>query len=90
MFNPLIDDKCEKYFQCLETEPNRSIIPFVACGDLNGFDPDKNYPLDLNKAGSAGGSTYVYHEPTQAPIHPPYERACQLKKNATLENPEAE
>lgn len=81
MLNPLIDEMCEKYFQCLEAEPNRSIIPFVACGDLNGYDPDKNYPLDLKRTGTAETSSYVYREPTQAPIHPPYERACQLKKN---------
>ena len=26
---------------------NNIIVPFVACGDLNGFDADKSYPLQL-------------------------------------------
>jgi hypothetical protein len=26
---------------------NNVIVPFVACGDLNGFDADKSYPLQL-------------------------------------------
>jgi hypothetical protein len=25
------------------------VVPFVACGDLNGYDADKSYPLDLNE-----------------------------------------
>ena len=25
--------------------PNRVIVPFLACGDLSGFDSDKTYPL---------------------------------------------
>lgn len=24
------------------------VVPFVACGDLNGFDADKSYPLQLS------------------------------------------
>lgn len=27
--------------------PNRVIVPFVACGDLQGFDSDQSYPLQL-------------------------------------------
>uniref|UniRef100_A0A8C3V4M5 FtsJ RNA 2'-O-methyltransferase 1 n=1 Tax=Catharus ustulatus TaxID=91951 RepID=A0A8C3V4M5_CATUS len=27
--------------------PSRAIAPFVACGDLSGFDPDRTYPLTL-------------------------------------------
>lgn len=26
------------------------------------------------------GKEYVYHPPTQGPIHPPYEKACNLRK----------
>ena len=26
---------------------NRVIVPFLACGDLAGFDADQSYPLDL-------------------------------------------
>ena len=30
--------------------PNRVIVPFLACGDLSGFDSDKTYPLKVNFA----------------------------------------
>ncbi|CAF1154075.1 unnamed protein product, partial [Didymodactylos carnosus] len=56
------------------------IIPFVACGSLDGFDSDKTYPLNLE------GETkqYEYHEPVAPPINPPYEEACTLKKKQQL------
>ena len=41
---------------------NRVLVPFVACGDLSGYDADQNYAL--------GGSEYVYREPVQKPIAP--------------------
>jgi len=89
MFNPLVEEKCDEYFNSLSAStPNRWFIPFVACGDLDGFDADKNYPLELGlDIGTEGTSrpAYVYREPAQAPIHPPYEKACLLKKSA-LEN----
>jgi hypothetical protein len=28
--------------------PNRVIVPFLACGDLSGFDSDKTYPLQVS------------------------------------------
>mmetsp|Transcript_28943 Transcript_28943/g.58266 ORF Transcript_28943/g.58266 Transcript_28943/m.58266 type:complete len:372 (-) Transcript_28943:130-1245(-) len=42
--------------------PERLIVPFVACGDLSGYDADATYPLDAE-----GEPAYVYHEPTQKP-----------------------
>ncbi len=30
---------------------NRAIVPFVACGDLSGYDADKSYPLVLQRGG---------------------------------------
>lgn len=29
-------------------KPNEFIVPFVACGDLQGYDADQNYPLEVN------------------------------------------
>ena len=29
------------------TGVNRVIVPFLACGDLSGYDSDKTYPLQL-------------------------------------------
>ena len=35
--------------------PGRVIVPFLACGDLSGFDADQSYPLELSEeaAGAA-------------------------------------
>jgi tRNA (cytidine32/guanosine34-2'-O)-methyltransferase len=49
------------------TGTNKATIPFVACGDLSGFDADMSYPLQLE-----GEAAYVYHEPVAPPITPPY------------------
>jgi tRNA (cytidine32/guanosine34-2'-O)-methyltransferase len=32
-----------------KTGPDAVVVPFVACGDLSGFDADKSYPLRLGK-----------------------------------------
>lgn len=45
------------------------VVPFVACGDLSGFDADKSYPLRL----MPHEADYVYVEPVQPPIRPNYE-----------------
>ncbi|XP_052832883.1 putative tRNA (cytidine(32)/guanosine(34)-2'-O)-methyltransferase [Octopus bimaculoides] len=65
------------------TGPNRIIVPFLACGDLSGFDSDKTYPLSLTTQ-----KEYSYHPPTQGPINPPYKEACYRKKNDLLSKPE--
>lgn len=77
MFNTLMEGECEKYFQDT-TKPqyatNRRVIPFVACGDLSGFDSDASYPLNF------ADKPYAYHEPTQLPIDPPYQRAIERNR----------
>ena len=61
--------------------PAALVVPFVACGDLNGYDADKSYPLELDQPSAEGGNgedgadkgyQYVYHPPVQPPIHPNY------------------
>jgi tRNA (cytidine32/guanosine34-2'-O)-methyltransferase len=47
--------------------PNALVVPFVACGDLTGYDADKSYPLQLENE-----QEYVYHDPVQPPVHPNY------------------
>ncbi|XP_076086669.1 tRNA (cytidine(32)/guanosine(34)-2'-O)-methyltransferase-like [Mytilus galloprovincialis] len=81
MSNPLLDHQYDVDFNNLEG-PNRIIVPFLACGDLSGFDSDRTYPLELEP-----GKEYVYHPPTQSPIHPPYEEACKLRKSDQLSKP---
>jgi len=38
------------------TGSNRMIVPFVACGDLSGFDADQSYPLDLSTVLSSSSA----------------------------------
>ena len=51
-------------------------MPFLACGDLSGFDADRNYELPED---------YVFHEVVAPPIKPAYEFAVQLKKQNKTE-----
>ena len=58
--------------------PNKVYIPFLACGDLSGYDSDRSYPLPQVAEG-----TYKSLDPVQPPIAPPYKRALELKKAAS-------
>eukprot|EP01138_Halocafeteria_seosinensis_P001613 gb/GECG01001653.1/.p1 GENE.gb/GECG01001653.1/~~gb/GECG01001653.1/.p1 ORF type:complete len:344 (+),score=48.06 gb/GECG01001653.1/:1-1032(+) len=74
---------------------SRCLVPFVACGDLHGFDSDKSYPLELptEQAGATGegvctsgeAKPYEYIEPRQKPINPPYAHFLKLKKERNEE-----
>ncbi|KAF3656925.1 putative desiccation-related protein PCC13-62-like [Capsicum annuum] len=55
--------------------PNKVYIPFLACGDLSGYDSDRSYPLPR-----AADGTYQCLDPVQPPIAPPYKRALEMKK----------
>ncbi|KAK0385199.1 hypothetical protein NLU13_7677 [Sarocladium strictum] len=48
----------------------RWIAPFIACGDLSGFDSDASYKLPED---------YVSLDPVQPPIAPPYKRAIEMR-----------
>lgn len=48
----------------------KKVVPFVACGALDGYDPDMNYPLEEG---------VEHKEPTQLPINPPYKTYMELK-----------
>ncbi|KAJ1895154.1 tRNA (uridine-2'-O-)-methyltransferase trm7 [Kickxella alabastrina] len=54
---------------------NRVIVPFVACGDLRGFDADMTYPLEIDD-----DEPYHQRDPMQMPISPPYKKALELKR----------
>ena len=56
---------------------SREIVPFLACGDLCGYDSDRTYVLP--KEG------YVSVPPVQPPIDPPFVVAAQ-----TLEKKESD
>jgi len=55
--------------------PNKVYIPFLACGDLSGYDSDRSYPLPSTEGGS-----YRSLDPVQPPIAPPYKTAPEMKK----------
>lgn len=59
-------------------------MPFIACGDLSGYDADQTYPL----ATSNAEKEYQSLSPTQEPINPPYKTACLLKKTNCLASSE--
>ncbi|KAG8193444.1 hypothetical protein JTE90_005091 [Oedothorax gibbosus] len=81
MSNPLLDLQYDDFNQL--TGINRTIVPFIACGDLSAFDSDRTYPLQLNET-----EDYVYHPPTQSPIDPPYKEAVMLKRQNKLAQPQ--
>ncbi|KAI8907705.1 hypothetical protein PhCBS80983_g02862 [Powellomyces hirtus] len=73
MLNPLLD---YSYGEGNElTGINRVIVPFIACGDLSGFDSDQTYAL-----GNAEGEEYNVLDPVQMPIRPPYQTYIDMKK----------
>ena len=78
MANPLLKTEDAEFAKL--NGVNRVLVPFVACGDLSSYDSDMNYPL--TEAGS--GKDYKQLPPVQAPINPPYKRACEMKKSNTL------
>lgn len=58
------------------------VVPFVACGDLNGYDADKSYPLQLEEAANE----YMYTSPVCPPIKPNYNTFMQRKKTKEIDN----
>ncbi|GAA5874318.1 hypothetical protein JCM16303_005808 [Sporobolomyces ruberrimus] len=54
----------------------RFIAPFVACGDLSGFDSETHYPL-LNKD--------IPVEPLQAPTNPAYREFMALRRQGVFD-----
>lgn len=60
-----------------------SIVPFVACGDLSGYDnsgldfldADKSYPIEV---GTSTNQSYI--QPIAPPIKPPYESSIAKAK----------
>ncbi|KAF7891769.1 hypothetical protein EAF00_008071 [Botryotinia globosa] len=51
----------------------RWIAPFLACGDLSGYDADASYHLPKGR---------ITLDPVQPPTAPPYKRALEMRKAA--------
>jgi len=84
----------------LETDGNAAakvVVPFVACGDLTGWDAEKAYAVEVGekkKKGHGSVSEDVSGDeesrgkvsslaPVQPPIAPPYKRAIEIIKHKT-------
>jgi len=72
IINPMLDYQYSNSNQLLG--PNRVIVPFIACGDLKGFDSDGTYSLEEG---------YSYRGPNAPPINPPYKSALDMKHLAS-------
>jgi len=72
--NPLMEDTSA--LEMPEMDPvSRTIVPFMVCGDLSGWDSDRTYNLDEN---------YTYTEPVRPPTNPAYKKAIELKRDGKL------
>jgi len=58
--------------EIMKFEPEN--VKFVSCGGDKAYDSDKNYALEIE------GEKYEFHEPTQAPINPPYKEYLKMFK----------
>eukprot|EP00035_Acanthoeca_spectabilis_P025362 m.458083 g.458083 ORF g.458083 m.458083 type:complete len:339 (-) comp21420_c0_seq1:112-1128(-) len=82
MENPMLDSKYSDFNRL--TGVNRVIVPFVACGDLSGFDSDRTYPApDVDAAGAKSLA------PTQPPINPPYKQFLDMRHGVAVDGAEA-
>lgn len=72
-YTPRVGDPSLHFSLNTSSENENFIIPFVTCGDLDGYDGDTTYPLPEN---------YQHRDPVQAPITPPYQEAIRRKKAA--------
>ena len=57
-----------------QTPEERLLVPFLACGDLSGYDADQSYDLPVGKG------EYRFLEPVQPPTTPAYKSALELKR----------
>lgn len=78
MINPMLDAHYTEENPIQGT--NRVVVPFIACGDLNGFDSDQNYDPE------AETENYKFIEVPTSPIDPPYKKAKELRKDGQIES----
>ncbi|CAK5125787.1 unnamed protein product [Meloidogyne enterolobii] len=73
----------------LKSPTNRALVPFMACGDLSGFDSDRTYPLELSKISEEFSDwKYIPRSVVQPPTEPAYKKALGLKKDGSMLNKE--
>jgi len=70
-YTPRVSNNSLLKYQVELSETEKVIIPFITCGDLDGWDSDSTYPLPEG---------YEYKDPVQMPIAPPYAEAIRRRK----------
>ena len=78
----LLEDRARGYAEDLEAGrplegPNAVMVPFLACGDLSGYDADMSYALYDDDDPDAAAK-YVSLEPVAPPTQPAYRTAKEL------------
>jgi len=76
MINPMLDHRYSAATPRLGL--NRVMVPFVACGDLSGFDADQSYQIEED-------TDYELKSVVQMPINPPYKKAKEMKRTSQLD-----
>jgi len=76
LLEPLLDHSYDDEASALDGS-NQVVVPFVACGDLSGFDADQSYPLQLE-----GEAPYEHRPPVAAPLSASYIDAVRKKRGA--------
>eukprot|EP01094_Clydonella_sp_ATCC50884_P030037 TRINITY_DN9638_c0_g1_i1.p1 TRINITY_DN9638_c0_g1~~TRINITY_DN9638_c0_g1_i1.p1 ORF type:complete len:295 (+),score=48.47 TRINITY_DN9638_c0_g1_i1:18-902(+) len=74
MIEPILDAQYKDEHE--RSGCDRVLVPFVACGNLQGFDSDQNYPLLLPDDDK---DEYTALAPVQPPINPPYKKFLAAK-----------
>lgn len=84
-----------------ESEVNKTLIPFIVCGDLRGYDSDMSYPLNVRTIVfsinlflnvfllfqlNSNEADYVYREVVQKPINPAYEKIIKMTEKVSLKH----
>lgn len=68
----MLNGATETYLSTQCSIQNRRLVPFLACGDLNGWDADQNYDLEE-------GVSIL--SPVQPPTAPAYRDAIEEVKH---------
>jgi tRNA (cytidine32/guanosine34-2'-O)-methyltransferase len=77
-FDPPADFESKNFMSlvnaCYDAPLKSPVVPFVICGDLNGFDADQSYPLQRD------GTNYTPLDVVQPPIQPAYKEYLERKR----------
>ena len=76
LLDPLLDHGYDSESATLDGS-NAVVVPFVACGDLSGFDADQSYPLQIE-----GEAEYKHLPPVAAPLSASYIDAVRKKRGS--------